>query len=83
MGPHLSLDNTIQFGETVHVLGNPQDSEGNISKGNISKGIIGSIQDGPTAEYLKYLGVLPDEFFQMSAQIDEGSSGGPDAERGR
>ena len=79
--PPLLLDNSVQVGETVHVLGNPQDSEGNISEGNISTGIIGSIQGGSDAEYLEYLGGNPDfspnEFFQMSAQIDRGSSGGP------
>ena len=73
----LSLGNsdTVQVGERVRVVGNPD------RQAKISNGIINSIRKGDTDEFLGYLSentrFAPQKVFQMSAQIDFGSSGGP------
>ena len=61
--PALSLgdSDTVQIGDKVYVAGNPQGLEG-----SFSDGIISAIRGGST-----------DKFFQMTAPISQGSSGGP------
>ena len=61
--PALSLgdSDTVQIGDKVYVAGNPQGLEG-----SFSDGIISAIRGGSA-----------DKFFQMTAPISQGSSGGP------
>ena len=61
--PALSLgdSNTVQIGDKVYVAGNPHGLEG-----SFSDGIISAIRGGSA-----------DKFFQMTAPISQGSSGGP------
>ena len=61
--PALSLgdSDTVQIGDQVYVAGNPQGLEG-----SFSDGIISAIRGGSA-----------DKFFQMTAPISQGSSGGP------
>ena len=61
--PALSLgdSDTVQIGDRVYVAGNPQGLEG-----SFSDGIISAIRGGSA-----------DKFFQMTAPISQGSSGGP------
>ena len=61
--PALSLgdSDTVQIGDKVYVAGNPHGLEG-----SFSDGIISAIRGGPA-----------DKFFQMTAPISQGSSGGP------
>ena len=61
--PALSLgdSDTVQIGDRVYVAGNPHGLEG-----SFSDGIISAIRGDPA-----------DKFFQMTAPISKGSSGGP------
>ena len=61
--PALSLGDSdaVQIGDKVYVAGNPQGLEG-----SFSDGIISAIRGGSA-----------DKFFQMTAPISQGSSGGP------
>jgi S1-C subfamily serine protease/tetratricopeptide (TPR) repeat protein len=62
--PALALgdSDTVQIGDKVYVAGNPQGLEG-----SFSDGIISAIRHSSDA----------DKFFQMTAPISQGSSGGP------
>ena len=58
----LGDSDTVRIGDKVYVAGNPQGLEG-----SFSDGIISAIRHSSTA----------DKFFQMTAPISQGSSGGP------
>ncbi len=62
--PALTLgdSDTVQIGDKVYVAGNPQGLEG-----SFSDGIISAVRHSSAA----------DKFFQMTAPISQGSSGGP------